>query len=186
MRIIIVKRLTTIVIYGFMLMISYGRASARNGSLELTCLSNPVALKDHLSLVCSVTDSAKQIATFEVIASNPELSICGCTLDVIMPQIYLKLVPNSVTGFGESIGGVMDTDGHCRIATAIRAGETPRQAQGVLLRFKMQIDLKPHSLNHAYPMTPRVDLQRSGLVDTEGKFINGSSIYIDVCKLLIK
>ena len=177
------KRLTTIVTYGFMLVISSSIASAYSGSL--TCLSNPVALKDHLSLVCNITDSTKQIATFEVIASNPELSIRGCTLDVILPEIYLTLVPNSVTGFGKSIG-IMDKYSHCLMATAIGALDTPRQAQGVLLSFKMKIDLKPNSLESMHPLMPRVDLQKSGLVDANGKFINGSTMCIDVGKFSIK
>ena len=178
------KRLTNIAICGFILLFGSNIASAYIG-MKLTCLDNPIARKDHLAVVCSIRDDAPQIATFEVIASNPELSIRGCTLDVILPYLYFTLVPNSVTGFGKSIG-VMDKDGHCRMATAIGALDAPKKAQGVLLRFQIKLDIKNNVANPEFPIIPRVDLQRSGLVDTDGKFLNGSIIFISAGRFLIK
>lgn len=174
------KRLIAIAIYTLILIINSNKAEAYN--YRLICYDSPAVLKDHLSIVYNIKESSNKVAAFEVIASNPELDIRGCTLDIYLnDERYLALDHASVKGFGQTIS-VMDHDnGRCRMVTVVKVSDPSQKAEGVLLKFKVKL-----IQGKVWRFIPRVDLQRSGLIDANGKFIDGSSLCIGMGYLEIR
>jgi hypothetical protein len=196
-----VKNLIKIAICGLVLLT--GASYIHAGHHQLVYVGGPTDPKhNYLNVIYNTKLSKPEVAVFDVVANNPEYKIHGCILDIKLRPARVKLVPVpedktnssvfgyvSTAGFGEELGraiGVMDQDGRCRMATAIRAKDGDPKfalpAQGVLMRFAIGLTDTPCK----ELMKPTINARNCGLVDANDKIIPQSLVCTSMGSLEIK
>jgi hypothetical protein len=148
--------------------------------------TDPVSNSPSVPVICLNTSlSTDQVAVFDVIASSPTLQVRGVALNLIVDLTKVSFVDVPGGNEGASLGSIstvglggtngravakLDNQGCNRMGTAIRLPGTAQPANGVMMRFALQLLGQP-----VEGVIQATVGQGSGLLDPTGEIIPGTS-----------
>lgn len=183
------KRLQILAIAAALLTLACGGGAGGGGSQSISykrAYTDPVSSSPSVPVININTSlSTEQVAVFDVIATSPSIQTRGVVLNLSVDLTKVNFVDVPGGNQGTSLGSIstvglggdngravakLDKQGCYRMGTAIRAPGTAQSANGVLMRFALQLQGSPVE---GVIQTSVGD--GSGLLDANGQLIPGTA-----------